>query len=111
MINLQIVFYVVLFISVPYTLQEDVQSYGTQLSYVYLVSNSIYKSLGRNKSHFYGELCKRQKFVTVLMKTVSIPNLEVKVWTQKSYFPQGNHLYFLIQPVITRQIPLEIMYV
>ena len=45
------------------------------------------------------------------MKKVSIPNLEVKVWTCKSDFPQGNVLRSLTQTEITRQIPFELIYI
>ena len=37
------------------------------------------------------------------MSTVAIPNIDVKVLTRKSEFPQGNFLRSLTQPKITRQ--------
>ena len=42
------------------------------------------------------------------MTTVAIPNLDVKVWTHKSGFPQENLLLSLTQPKITRQIKFEL---
>ena len=39
------------------------------------------------------------------MKTDSIPDLDVKVWTQKSELPQGNFLHYLTTPKITKQRP------
>ena len=37
------------------------------------------------------------------MKTVAIPNIDVKVWNLKNEFPQGIYPRSLIQPGITRQ--------
>ena len=54
-------FYIVFFTSVPYTLQEYVESYGIQLASGYLVCNAIYTSPGRNKSRFYVKPQKKQK--------------------------------------------------
>ena len=34
------------------------------------------------KSGFYVDSCKRQKYVIVLIGTSDIPNLDVKVWTK-----------------------------
>ena len=45
------------------------------------------------------------------MNTVAIPKLDVKVWTLKSEFPQGNFLRSLTKTEITRQITLEITYI
>ena len=42
------------------------------------------------------------------MKTVAIPNLDVRVWTRESEFPQGHFLLSLTQPKITRQRTFEI---
>ena len=42
------------------------------------------------------------------MNTVSIPNIDVKVWTRKSEFPQENFLRSLTQPEITRQRPFKL---
>ena len=42
------------------------------------------------------------------MNTVSIPNLDVKVWTWKSEFPQGSFLHSLTSPKITRQISFKL---
>ena len=41
------------------------------------------------------------------MRTVDITNLDIKVWTQNNYFPQGNYLRSLTQPEITKQITFE----
>ena len=43
------------------------------------------------------------------MNTANIPNLDVKVWTQKSDFPQGNSLRSLTPSKITRQRPLKLI--
>ena len=51
--------------------------------------------------------CKRQKIMTVSMRTLAIPHFEVKVWTHKSELLQGNFLDFLTKPENTRQIPLK----
>ena len=45
------------------------------------------------------------------MRTVSIPNIDVKVWTQKFYLPQGNTLCSVTQPKITRQRPFELTHI
>ena len=55
------IFYIVRFKSAPYTLQEDVELCGNQLTYGDPVCNEIYTYLGRHKSHFYVNPCKRQK--------------------------------------------------
>ena len=47
------VFCIVCFTYVPYTLQEDVESYGNKLSYGKPVFNAIYTSPVRPKSCFY----------------------------------------------------------
>ena len=59
---------------------------GNQLDSVDLVCNPINTSLGRHKSHFYVELCKRQKSVNFSVLIVAIPNLDIKVWTRKNEF-------------------------
>ena len=46
--------------------------------------------------------------MTVSMRTVAIPNLDVKVWTSKGGFLLGNFLRSLIQPEITTQRPFEL---
>ena len=46
--------------------------------------------------------------VTVSMRTADIPNLYVKVWTQKSELPQENFLCSITQPNISRQGPFEL---
>ena len=43
------------------------------------------------------------------MNTITIPNLDVKVWTRKSELPQGNFLRSLTQPKISRQIPFKLI--
>ena len=45
----------------------------------------------------------KEKTVTISMNTVAIPNLDVKVWTRKSEFPQENFLFSVTQNKITRQ--------
>ena len=42
------------------------------------------------------------------MNIVAIPNIDVKVWTWKREFPQGDFLHSLTQPKITRQRPFEL---
>ena len=42
------------------------------------------------------------------MRTVSIPNIDVKVWTRKSDFPQGNFIRYLTTTEIKIQIPFKI---
>ena len=44
------IFYIIHFTSVPYTLQEDVESDGNQLESGGLVFNAIYTFPGRHKS-------------------------------------------------------------
>ena len=48
--KIQIIVFVVSFTSVPYTLEEDVESDGNQLAYNDPVFNSIYTSHRRHKS-------------------------------------------------------------
>ena len=45
------------------------------------------------------------------MRTVSIPNIDIKFWTRKSYLPQGNFIHSLKQPEFTRQRPFELTYI
>ena len=78
-----ILFCIFCFAYVPYTLQEDMESGGSESASSDLVCNAIYKSLGHTKSFIYVELCKRQEAVIVLMSTVIIPNIDVKVWIRK----------------------------
>ena len=54
---------------------------------------------------------KRQITVTVAMRTVAIPNLDIKFWTRKSEFLQGYFLRSLTQPEITRQRLFGLMYI
>ena len=61
-----------------------------KLSYGGLVCNAIYTYLERLKLRYYVGTCTRQKSVTVSMKTVAVPNIDVKVWTQKNEVLQGN---------------------
>ena len=42
------------------------------------------------------------------MNKVAIPNIGVKVWTQKSAFPQGDFLCSLAKPTITRHRPFNL---
>ena len=56
---------------------------GNKLASGYLFCNTIYKYTGMHKSNLYIDPCKRQKSVTVSMRTVSISNLDIKVWNQK----------------------------
>ena len=42
------------------------------------------------------------------MKTVSITDIYVKVWTKNIQLPQGKYLYSLMQTEITRQILFEL---
>ena len=42
------------------------------------------------------------------MRTVAIPNIDVKVWNRKRLLTQGNFLHSLKQPKITRQRPFEL---
>ena len=52
-------FYIVCFKSVPYIIQEDVESDRNHLASRNLVCNKIYTSPGRHKSNFNVDLCKR----------------------------------------------------
>ena len=61
------------------------ESDGNQLSSSNLVCNGIYRSTGRQKLHLNVEPHKRQDFVTVQMRTFSIPNLDVRVWTRNFF--------------------------
>ena len=79
--------YIILFTYVPYTIKEDVGLDGNQLA-----SGAIYSYIGGHEPCFYVKPFKRQKYVTVSMKTVDITNLEVKVKTQNFELPQGNKL-------------------
>ena len=73
-----------------------------QLSAGVLVCNAINTYHGWHKQRFYVEPLKT-KIVTVSIKTFAITNVDVKVWTRKSEFPQGNLLCVLTQPEIIRQ--------
>ena len=48
-----------------------------------------------------------KKTLTLSPKTVAIPNIDVKFWTKKSEFPQGDLLHSLTQSEITKQRPFE----
>ena len=39
----------------------------------------------------------------VLMRIVDIPNIYIKVWTQKNEFPQRKNIRYLMQASIIRQ--------
>ena len=45
------------------------------------------------------------------MNIVAIPNIDVQVWTQKSYLTHGNLPRSLTQPEITRQRSFELIYI
>ena len=77
MMKLQIILTFFFFTYVPYTLREDVESDGIQVASGYLGCNAIYTSPWRHNSHFYVK--PQKKSVTVSMRTVAIPNLDVKV--------------------------------
>ena len=51
---------------------------------------------------------KDKKTVTVSIRKVSIPNIDIKVWTRKSELLLGNYLHYLTQPESTRQKPIEL---
>ena len=57
---------------------------------------------------FNVETYKRQKTVTVSMRTFDVPNSDIKVWTYKSELPPGTWICSLTQPEITRQITFEV---
>ena len=40
----------------------------------------------------------KDKTVTVSMRIVSIPSIDIKVWARKSELPPGNFLRYLTQP-------------
>ena len=50
----------------------------------------------------------KDKTVTFSMKTVYIPNIYIKVWTQKTDFPLVDFLTSFTHPEIARHIPLEL---
>ena len=43
------------------------------------------------------------------MRTVDIPNIDIKVWNWKSEFPQGNYMFYLTHSVINRKITFKLM--
>ena len=47
--------------------------------------------------------------MTVPMKKVAIPNIDIMFWNQKNNLPQGNYLISLTQHEITRHIPFKLM--
>ena len=59
------------------------------------------------------DLCRSilKKSVTVSINTVAIPDLNIKVSTWKSEFPQGTFLHSLTPTKITRQRPFELIYI
>ena len=42
------------------------------------------------------------------MSTVSIPNIDINIFTRKSELPPGNFLDYLTQPEIKRQKPFKL---
>ena len=60
------------------------------------------------KSDFYVEPYKRQKYMILLMRTVDINNIYLKVRSQKNNFREGNRLIYLTQPSIKIQITFEV---
>ena len=96
-------FNIVIFKYVPYTIQEDVEPDGNKLAYSDLFCNTIYTYTVWHKSFFYVDPYIRQTTVTMSMKTVAIPNTEIKVWTRESDSQQEYSLRYLTQPEITRQ--------
>ena len=44
----------------------------------------------------------------VLMRIVDIPNIYIKVWTQKNEFPQRKNIRYLMQASIIRQRKFEL---
>ena len=42
------------------------------------------------------------------MRTVAVPNINIKVWSRKNELPLWNYLRSLTQPKITRQRPFEL---
>ena len=102
------ILYIVRFTSLPYTIQEYMESDGNKLASGDLVCNTIYKYTEWHKSRFNAEPCKKQKNETVSMKKVSITDIDVKFWTRKSELPQGNFLRSIPQSEITRQRDFEL---
>ena len=74
------------------------ESDGNQLYSGKRVCNAIYTSSGWHKPFIYFEPCKRLKSVTMSMRTVGIPNLDIKVWNRKNELPLCNYLRSLTQP-------------
>ena len=74
------------------------QHYIPQIGLFFKELNFEYGQVNSNfLSHFYVEICKRQKLVTVSIRTVYITNIDIKVWTWISEFPQENLLCSLKQ--------------
>ena len=59
------ILYIVRFTSLPYTIQEYMESDGNKLASGDLVCNTIYKYPEWHKSRFNDEPCKKQNNVTV----------------------------------------------
>ena len=57
------------------------------------------------------DTCKKQKHLTVSMRTVAIPNIDIKVQHQKGELPQENFPRFLIHPEITRRRLFKLVYI
>ena len=47
----------------------------------------------------------------MLIRTVVIPNIDVKVWKQKHNLPQGKYLNYLMKHEMIRKIPFELTYI
>ena len=75
------IFYSVFFTSIPYTLQEDVESDGNHLSSGDFMCNTSYTYHGFPKLCFYVEPCKRHKSSVFLMRPVPITNLDINYFT------------------------------
>ena len=98
-------FYTVNFASVTYTLQEYVESDGNELVSGDFVCNAIYIHLTDGINLVYISSYEKEKIVTVSMRTLAIPNIDIKVWTRKHELLQGNYPRYSTQPEITRQKP------
>ena len=74
------------------------QHYIPRIQLFFKELNCVYSQVNSNfLSHFYVEPCKIQKSVTVLIRSVYIANIDIKVWTSISEFPQGDLLIYLKQ--------------
>ena len=77
-------------------IQEYVKAKSNKLAYGNTICNAIYEYTGWTESCFYVDIYKIQKYVTVLMRKVDIPNIDVNVWTQKNKSSQVNYLSYLM---------------